>query len=145
MDQRISFITLAVPDVAVSHAFYAQGLGWQPEYYDPQDVLMFRAGPLIVLSLWNRAHFEAEIGAASQTGPGVVPITLSHNVSSPEEVDGVLADARAAGAAEVSEGVEREWGGYTGYFADPDGFRWEVAFNPGPVGQLVLPPEGDGA
>ena len=53
------------------------------------------------------------------------------------------ADARAAGAPSVSEAVHRDWGGYTGYFADPDGFRWEVAHNPGPIGQLVLPPVSD--
>lgn len=143
MEQRVSFITLAVPDVAISHRFYAEGLGWTPEFYDPDDVLMFRAGPLTVLSLWNRAHFEAEVGASAQTGPGVVPMTLSHNVHTRDEVDDVLADARAAGATTVSEGVEREWGGYTGYFADPDGFRWEVACNPGPIGELVLPPVAD--
>jgi uncharacterized glyoxalase superfamily protein PhnB len=51
----------------------------------------------------------------------------------------VLAEARAAGASDVCDGVERDWGGYTGYFADPDGYRWEVAWNPGPVGQLVVP------
>ena len=55
------------------------------------------------------------------------------------EVDAVLEDARAAGASHVGEAVEREWGGYTGYFADPAGFRWEVAYNPGPIGQTVLP------
>jgi uncharacterized glyoxalase superfamily protein PhnB len=55
----------------------------------------------------------------------------------------VLEDARAPGASEVSGAVERAWGGCTGYFADPDGFRWEVAWNPGPVGQLVLPPVSD--
>ena len=140
MEQRVSFVTLAVVDVAASHRFYADGLGWTPEFYDPQDVLMFRAGPQVVLSLWRRAHFEAEVGSSSQAGPGVVPMTLSHNVHTREEVDSVLADARAAGASLVSDGEQREWGGYTGYFADPDGFRWEVAWNPGPVGELVLPP-----
>lgn len=143
MEQRVSFITLAVADLAASQRFYADGLGWVPEFYDPDEVLMFRAGPLTVLSLWDRAHFEEEVGAPAQTGPGVVPITLSHNVHERAEVDGVLADARAAGATVVSDAVEREWGGYTGYFADPDGFRWEVAWNPGPVGQLVLPPVVD--
>ena len=143
MEQRVSFITLAVHDLAACHRFYAEGLGWTPEFYDPVEVLMFRAGPQTVLSLWDRAHFEAEIGAPAQSGPGVVPITLSHNVPTREEVDMVLADARTAGASAVSDGDEREWGGYTGYFADPDGFRWEVAWNPGPVGQLVLPPVSD--
>ncbi|MEO6020065.1 MAG: VOC family protein [Knoellia sp.] len=143
MEQRVSFITLAVQDLAASHQFYAQGLGWTPEFYDPVEVLMFRAGPQTVLALWDRAHFEAEIGASAQSGPGVVPITLSHNVHTRDEVDGVIVDARAAGASVVSDPVEREWGGYTGYFGDPDGFRWEIAWNPGPVGQLVLPPVSD--
>ena len=143
MEQRVSFITLAVQDLAASHRFYVDGLGWEPEFHDPSEVLMFRAGPQTVLSLWDRAHFEAEVGASAQSGPGVVPVTLSHNVHERSQVDDVLADARAAGASQVSDGVEREWGGYTGYFADPDGFRWEVAWNPGPVGQLVLPPVAD--
>jgi uncharacterized glyoxalase superfamily protein PhnB len=65
-------------------------------------------------------------------------VTLAHNVPTTEEVDAVLATAWAAGA-EVTGPAERDWGGYTGYFAGPDGFRWEVAFNPGPIGQVVLP------
>ncbi|GGB72545.1 glyoxalase [Knoellia flava TL1] len=143
MEQRVSFVTLAVRDLAASHRFYVEGLGWTPEFHDPDEVLMFRAGPLTVLSLWDLAHFEAEVGASARSGPGVVPMTLSHNVHEREQVDSVLGDARAAGASEISEAVEREWGGYTGYFADPDGFRWEVAWNPGPVGRLVLPPVAD--
>jgi predicted lactoylglutathione lyase len=143
VDQRVSFVTLAVADLAASRRFYVDGLGWAPEFDDPQEVLMFRAGPMLVLGLWDQAHFEAEIGQSVQTGPGVVPVTLSHNVAERELVDSVLADARAAGSAVVSDAVERDWGGYTGYFADPDGFRWEVAWNPGRVGQLVLPPVAD--
>lgn len=64
---------------------------------------------------------------------------LAHNVPAREAVDAVLATARAAGADPVSEAVDREWGGYTGYFGDPDGFRWEIAWNPGEIGQFVLP------
>ena len=143
MEQRVSFVTLAVADLAASRRFYVDGLGWVPEFEDPQEVLMFRAGPMVVLSLWDRAHFEAEVGERAQSGPGVVPMTLSHNVFEREQVDAVLDDARSAGSTVVSEGVDREWGGYTGYFADPDGFRWEVAWNPGPVGRLVLPPVAD--
>lgn len=136
-------MTLAVSDLLAARRFYVGGLGWTPEFEDPDEVLMSRAGPLLVFALWDRAHFEAEVGQPAQSGAGVVPVTLSHNVHTREEVDDVLEDARAAGATVVSDGVERDWGGYTGYFADPDGFRWEVAFNPGPVGQLVLPPVGN--
>lgn len=138
MDQRVSFITLAVRDLAASRRFYVDGLGWTPTFEDPDEVIMFAAGPLLVLSLWGRAHFAAEVGSPIE-GEGIAPMTMSHNVPTRAEVDAVLADARAAGAREVSDAVEREWGGYTGYFADPDGFRWEIAFNPGPIGQTVLP------
>ncbi|QLQ09076.1 MAG: VOC family protein [Nocardioidaceae bacterium] len=139
MDQRISFITLAVADVARSQAFYIDGLGWEPELYVPGEVLMIRTGKHLVLSLWDRAGFEAEVGPA-QSGPGAVPITIAHNVRTPAEVDQILALASSLGV-EVSAAQQRDWGGYTGYFADPDGFRWEIAVNPGPIGELVLPPD----
>ncbi|SDT17847.1 hypothetical protein SAMN04488570_3757 [Nocardioides scoriae] len=137
MDQRISFVTLAVSDVERSRAFYVDGLGWSPEVLVPGEVLMIRAGERLVLSLWSEAGFEAEVGPMRR-GEGVVPVTLAHNVATAAEVDEVLALAGSLGA-EVSAGREREWGGYTGYFADPDGFRWEIATNPGEIGQLVLP------
>ncbi len=138
MDQRISFVTLAVVDLETSRRFYVDGLGWEPELEVPGDVLMIKVGERLVLSLWVRDHFEAEVGPI-QTGPGVAPITLSHNVRERVEVDAVLATARGAGADPVHDAQERAWGGYTGYFADPDGFRWEVATNPGPIGAKVLP------
>ena len=138
MDQRVSFVTLAVRDLDRSRAFYVDGLGWSPELEVPGDVLMFAAGERLVLSLWNRAAFEEEVGGPLLAGAGVVPMTLSHNVPTPGEVRSVLALAEAAGA-QVAGPVEREWGGFTGYFADPDGFRWEVAWNPGPIGLRVVP------
>lgn len=137
MDQRISFVTLAVDDVERSRAFYVDGLGWTPELLVPDEVLMLRAGERLVLSLWSLAEFEAEIGPVHRGG-GVPPITLAHNVATEAEVDDVLALAASIGA-EVHGPQQRAWGGYTGYFADPDGFRWEVATNPGEIGQLVLP------
>lgn len=140
MDQRISFVTLAVRDLDATRRFYLDGLGWAAELDVPGEVLMFRAGPQLVLSLWDQAHFEAEVGQIGWPSAGVVPITLAHNVATREEVDQVLATARAAGADRVNDAVERDWGGYTGYFADPDGYRWEIAWNPSPIGQLVLPP-----
>lgn len=139
MDPRISFVTLAVADLDATRRFYVDGLGWTPELEEPGEVLMIRVGERLVLSLWDRAHFEEEIGARAATD-GVPALTLAHNVPDPATVDAVLAEARAAGAREVSDGQGRAWGGYTGYFADPDGFRWEVAHNPGPLGESVLPP-----
>jgi len=138
MDQHVSFVTLAVRDLDRSREFYVDGLGWVPELDVPDEVVMFAAGERLVLALWDRAAFEAEVGAPSLGGEGVPPITLAHNVPRPSDVDDVIALARGAGA-EVGEPTVREWGGYTAYFADPDGFRWEVAWNPGPIGLRVVP------
>ena len=138
MDQRISFVTLAVADLDATRRFYLDGLGWEVELDVPGEVVMIRVGELLVLSLWNEQEFEAEVGPIRR-GDGVAPVTRAHNLATPEEVDAVLETARAAGADPVSDGEQRDWGGYTGYFGDPDGHRWEIAYNPGPVGQIVLP------
>lgn len=137
MDPRLSFVTLAVPDLDAVRAFYVDGLGWPVELEAEGEVLMIRVADKVVLSLWSEAEFEAEVGPVRR-GEGLAPITLAHNVGSPAEVDAVLEQARAAGAPHVGAGQAREWGGYTGYFADPAGFRWEVAHNPGPIGRTVL-------
>lgn len=138
MDPRVSFITLAVDDLFATRRFYVEGLGWKPELDVPGEVIMIKVGERLILSLWAASGFEEEVGQIMR-GQGLVPITLAHNVGSPEEVDAVLEAARAAGADPVSEGEQRDWGGYTGYFGDPTGFRWEIAYNPGPIGQIVLP------
>jgi catechol 2,3-dioxygenase-like lactoylglutathione lyase family enzyme len=137
MDQRITFITLAVADLDRTRAFYVDGLGWTPELFVPGEVLMIRTGDKLILSLWSEQGFEAEVGTIRR-GEGVVPITLAHNVATEAEVDEILELAASLGA-EASRAERRDWGGYTGYFGDPDGFRWEIAVNPGEIGQLVLP------
>ena len=138
MDQRVSFITLAVRDLEATRRFYVHGLEWTPVLDVPGEVLMIQVGEHLVLSLWDEQAFEAEVGPIARA-VGVPPITLAHNVATREQVDEVLATAARAGADPVGRAVERDWGGYTGYFADPDGFRWEIAWNPGPIGELVLP------
>ncbi|WP_301187374.1 VOC family protein [Corynebacterium stationis] len=135
MEQRISFITLAVEDVARSRKFYVDGLGWKP-MFENNEVIMLPAGEHLMLSLWSIESFTAEIGTAPARG--VAPITLAHNCATEKEVDNVLALATSIGA-DVSPAIRREWGGYSGYFSDPDGFRWEIAVNPGPTGDYVLP------
>ena len=137
MDQRLSLVTLVVADLAATRRFYVDGLGWEPEFEAPGEVLMFRVGQRVILSLWDEAHAVEEIGPV--TSGGTPPVTLAHNLATDEEVDAVLAEARAAGAASVHDAVARAWGGYSGYFADPDGFRWEVARNPGELGDSLLP------
>lgn len=136
MEQRVSFITLAVSDVARSRAFYVDGLGWQP-IFEADEVLMLPVADRVILSLWSVEGFTAEIGEAPASG--IAPITLSHNLATEAEVDAVLAEAERLGAR-VQTASRREWGGYSGYFADPDGFRWEIAVNPGETGAFVLPP-----
>ena len=138
MDQRLSLVTLAVRDLERSHQFYITGLGWQAELYVPHEVLMIRVGAHTLLSLWSEAEFEAEVGAIAR-GEGAPPITLAHNVASAEEVDEILALAARIGAGNIAPGQQRGWGGYSGYFADPDGYRWESAMNPGPIGESLLP------
>ncbi|MGJ0203115.1 VOC family protein [Leucobacter sp. gxy201] len=135
MDQRVSFITLAVDDVARSRRFYVDGLGWAP-MFEADDVVMLPVGEHLMLSLWSIDGFTSEIGAPPARG--LAPITLAHNVPTEPEVDAVLELAASLGSA-VHRAEHREWGGYSGYFADPDGFRWEVAVNPGPTGAYVLP------
>ena len=135
MDARITFITLAVADTAASRRFYVDGLGWQPEFEAPGEVIFFRVAPTLVLSLWSRDAFTAEVGAAPARG--VPPITLAHNMPDRAGVDEVLRDAAAAGATVVTAQA-RDWGGYSGYFVDPDGFRWEIAHNPSPLGDELL-------
>lgn len=130
MEQRVSFITLAVADLGRSRAFYVDGLGWEP-IFAGDDVLMLPVAERLILSLWSVEGFTAEIGEAPASG--IAPVTLSHNLATPAEVDEVLALG-----APVSPAREREWGGYSGYFSDPDGFRWEVAVNPGETGDFVL-------
>jgi len=108
MKQRISFITLAVDDVARSRAFYVDGLGWTPMFEAAGEVVMLPAGEHLMLSLWSREGFVAEIG--EPPARGVAPLTLSHNVPTEPEVDAVLTLAAAHGAT-VKPAQHREWGG----------------------------------
>ncbi len=128
MQPRVDFISLGVRSVPVSRAFYVDGLGWPVHKEVAGDVVFIQVNHGLVLSLWDAGQMQAE---AVVSAPGPVPcITLSHNLGSTEEVDQVMAEAAAAGAVVVAEPVTQPWGGYSGYFADPDGFRWEVAYNP---------------
>jgi catechol 2,3-dioxygenase-like lactoylglutathione lyase family enzyme len=127
MEQRISLITLGVTDLVRSRRFYEQGLGWRPGFVS-DEVVFFQAGGL-VLALFSRAALAADAGlpGIERGGDG---IALAHNVRTRAEVDAVLAEAAAAGAAILRPAEDAAWGGYSGYFADPDGHPWEVAWNP---------------
>src|SRR4051794_13922024 len=124
--QRVGLVTLGVRDLANARAFY-EALGWETGAAPGDDVVFFQAGGMVV-ALWDRA-LRAEDSAVTDGG-GWGGVTLAHNVRSPEEVDAVIEEARAAGAAIGREAGETFWGGYTGVFIDPDGHPWEVAHNP---------------
>jgi uncharacterized protein len=126
MEQRLSLVTLGVSDLARSRAFY-EALGWKTGAAAEDDVVFFQAGGMI-LALWGRDQLAEDSGVEDSGGWG--GITLAYNCRSPEEVDAVIEEARAAGAKIPRAGAATFWGGYSGMFVDPDGHPWEVAHNP---------------
>jgi hypothetical protein len=126
MEQRISVLTLGVRDLPRARAFY-EALGWVTGAGPDDDVVFFRSGGMI-LALWDRARLAEDSGVEDSGGWGGA--TLAHNVRTPEEVDAVTQEARAAGANIVREPAATFWGGYSAAFTDPDGHPWEVAYNP---------------
>ena len=127
MRQTISFITLGVADLARSRAFYA-ALGWRESSGSQAEVAFFDAGG-VVFALFGRAALAEDAGMPA-AGSGFPGFALAHNVASEEAVDRLLAEAAALGATIVQPAGKVFWGGYRGYFADPDGFLWEVCWNP---------------
>jgi catechol 2,3-dioxygenase-like lactoylglutathione lyase family enzyme len=118
MEQRISLVTLGVSDLARARSFY-EALGWSGAKQADDEVCFFQAGGM-VFGLWTALG-----------GHGAPGIELAHNVRSPEDVSAVLAEAERAGGTIVRRAAPADWGGTTGAFADPDGYVWEVAHNPG--------------
>jgi uncharacterized protein len=117
VEQRISLVTLGVKDPARARAFY-EALGWTGAQQPDDEIAFFQAGGM-VFGLWTALG-----------GHGAPGIELAHNVRTPEEVDALLAAASHAGATIARPAARAEWGGYTGAFADPDGYVWEIAHNP---------------
>ena len=128
MKPRISLITLGVGDLPRSRAFYER-LGFPVRKESNEDIAFVQMADRLVLALFPREKL-AEDAHVQNNGTGFHGFTLAHNVASPEEVDAVLAEAVAAGATLQKAGQKVFWGGYSGYFADLDGFLWEVAHNP---------------
>jgi hypothetical protein len=127
LDRRISLITLGVDDVARATAFYER-LGWAKSEAS-QDAVTFIQLKGTVLGLFSRQAL-ADDAQVENTPKGFSGITLAHNVSSERGVDAVYKFALSCGATPVKEPEKVFWGGYSGYFADPDGHLWEVAYNP---------------
>jgi len=127
MEPRISLITLGVADLARAVHFYENCLGL-PRLQTPPSVAFFELGKTW-LALWPRENLAADAGVSPE-GSGFRGFSLAHNVRSPEEVDALLERVARGGGTVVKRGQRTDWGGYAGYFADPDGFLWEVAHNP---------------
>jgi predicted lactoylglutathione lyase len=145
MEQRVSLITLGVADLQRSRSFYEQ-LGWRGQ--EMEETVFFQAGGQVVV-LWGRDKVAADAAIEDDGASGFGGIVLAHNVASREEVDRVVSAAASAGAEITKTPTETFYGGYAGFFADPDGHIWEVAHNPGFIlgadGTLTLPEFGSSA
>jgi catechol 2,3-dioxygenase-like lactoylglutathione lyase family enzyme len=136
MEQRISLVTLGVSDLSRSFDFYRR-LGWQGQ--EVQETVFFQVGGIGVV-LWHQNKLADDAGLAPGPADGFRGVTLAHNVRDKNEVDSVMAAAEAAGATVTRPPADTFYGGYAGYFADPDGHAFEVAHNPyWPLGADGLP------
>lgn len=140
MDARINIITLGVADLSISRNFYEKGLGWKVSAASQESILFFQLGA-IVLALYPREGL-AKDAHMDPAGSGFRGVTLAYNTREKTEVAKVLEIARQAGAKIVKPAQDVFWGGHSGYFADPDGHLWEIAWNPhisfNDRGELVL-------
>jgi len=127
MEQRLSIVTLGVADLARSREFYER-LGWHASSASSAEIVFFQAGGM-ALALYPRAALAKDANVAPE-GYAFPGFTLAYNARTRQEVDTVLAEAQRVGAALLKPAQEAFWGGYSGYFSDPDGFLWEVAWNP---------------
>ena len=128
MEPRISIITLGVTDLPRAVEFYRDGLGLNL-YDENTESIAFFQNRGTWLALYPREALAADVGIDA-AGSGFSGVTLAHNVRTREEVDALLDVAVAAGATLVKPAQDTFWGGYSGYFADPEGYLWEVAWNP---------------
>ena len=129
MEQRISLVTLGVEDLGRSLAFYER-LGWKRSLKAAQGVAFFQTGG-IALALWPRADLAKDAGVAVGGAAEFHIVSVAQNLRSRAEVDALMTEAERAGARIVKAAQDTFYGGYAGYFADPDGFLWEAAWNPG--------------
>lgn len=134
MQPRITVVTLGVADLARAVAFYRDGLGWPTEgivgeEFEHGAVAFFELQPGLRLALWPRASIAHDSGLPL-VAPSATEMTLAHNFDSREAVDDAMLRARDAGARIVKPAHDTFWGGYAGYFQDPDGHLWELVWNP---------------
>jgi catechol 2,3-dioxygenase-like lactoylglutathione lyase family enzyme len=135
MKPRISVITLGVDDLERALRFYRDGLGLETDgimgqEYEDGAVAFFDLQAGLKLAIWPRRSISRDAGLPASAAPSPIEFTLGHNVSSEADVDTVMEQARAAGAVIVKPAQPTFWGGYAGYFLDPDRHLWEVVWNP---------------
>jgi catechol 2,3-dioxygenase-like lactoylglutathione lyase family enzyme len=128
MNRHLHIITVGVRDFKKSYEFYIQTLGWKPASASTDDIAFFQAGG-VVFGIYPREKL-AEDAMTSPEGSGFSGITLAYNAQSESEVDEIIADLKSKEVRIVKEPQKVFWGGYSSYFADPDDYRWEVAYNP---------------
>lgn len=128
MDQHLHLITLGVRDFKTSYEFYTKILGWKPASASQDDVAFFQTSG-VVFAIYPREKL-AEDAKVSPEGSGFPGITLAYNAKSEAEVDEIIRDLKSKGVKIIKEPQKVFWGGYSSYFADPDDYRWEVAYNP---------------
>lgn len=129
MKPHISAITLGVRDLNRAKQFYSEGLGWPIQQAQGEWVSFALGDGASVLGLYPRVPLAADAGVPAE-GSGFCGVTLSHLVRSEAEVDAVLAEAKRGGGAIARAAQRGQWGGYFGYFSDPDGYLWKVAVGP---------------
>ncbi len=127
MDQHLHLITLGVRDFEKSYEFYTMTLGWKPSSASQDDVAFFQTSG-VVLTIYPREKLAGDAMTAPD-GSGFSGITLAYNARSESEVDEIIADLRSKGVKIIKEPQKAFWGGYSSYFADPDDYLWEVAYN----------------
>ncbi|MCK9585786.1 VOC family protein [Methanothrix soehngenii] len=140
MEARLNIVTLGVRDLDKAIRFYRDGLGWPMSSISAGDFAIFKLSTGTALALFPRKLLASDANVMDPGGFG--GITLAHNVATREEVDLVLSQAIQSGGSILKPAQAPEWGGYSGYFADPDGHPWEIAWNPHfelEQGCLVLP------
>lgn len=128
MNQHLHLITMGVRDFGRSYTFYTEMLGWKPASASSDDVAFFQAGG-VVFAIYPREKL-AEDAQTSPEGSGFAGVTLAYNARSEAEVDNIIRDLASKGVEIAKQPQKAFWGGYSSYFVDPDGFHWEVAYNP---------------
>lgn len=130
MDQRVSLITLGVADLDRSRRFYEDGLGWKVSQMVEGQVVFYQLSNGLALGLFGRDDLIKDGQFDDETGARFAGLTIAYNTRDEAEVDAVMAEAEKAGAVIQKPAEKVFWGGYSGYFRDPDGHAWEVAYNP---------------